>query len=336
MPERWRRSARTANGHGNFVETPPAFAHHATMVLPPALQKGDVIGIAAPSSAFDRAAFDAGVAWLQTQGFRVRYRADIHDREHYLAGSRERRIAELEELFTSPDIRAVFFARGGYGVMQLLPDLVLPSVDTHPLVVLGHSDLTPLLNHITEMTRLVTFHGPLVAGLHKTSASSLAQMMAMLTRPHTIPGPVAAGTGGSICLSEGRATGRLCGGNLSLIAATLGTPFELDTRGKILFLEDIGERPYRVDRLLTQLQLAGKLQQAAGVAFGEMVDCVEPGAAGRPVVDILEQFAQAIPGPVVHGLPFGHGENNATLPIGALATLDGNKGTLEIREPVVA
>ena len=304
------------------------------MVAPRALKVGDVIGIAAPASGFDPDAFARGVAWLRARGFRVTYRRDIHARHHYLAGPRSRRLAELQELLRDSEVKAVLFARGGFGVMHLLPDLDVVGLRETPRIVLGYSDLTPLLNWITRRTGLITFHGPLVAGFHETSEASLAQMLDMLTGAGRIPAPLTCASASS-GLRGGVATGRLCGGNLSLVAATLGTPYEIDTRGRILLLEEVGERPYRVDRLLTQLRLAGKLREAAGVAVGEMVDCVEPGGKGRPVVDIVREVCDDVPGPVVYGLPFGHGPENMTLPLGALAELDGDRGELRFQEPVV-
>ncbi len=305
------------------------------MIAPPALNQGDVIGIAAPSSGFDRRAFEAGVAWLRAQGFEVRYREDIHERYHYLAGSRARREAELQEMLDSPDLAAILFARGGFGLMHLLGRVRLDGLVSRPRVVLGHSDLTPLLNWITQEAGLITFHGPLVAGLGKTGRRSLDQMIGLLSQPGRIPDPLVSSGGPQVRLRGGRAAGRLCGGNLSLVAATLGTPFEIDTRSKLLLLEEVGERPYRVDRLLAQLHLAGKLQEAAGLVIGEFKDCREPGGGGRPILDIVAEYAGEVPGPVVAGFPFGHGEDNLTLPIGARAVLDGDTGKLELVQPAV-
>jgi muramoyltetrapeptide carboxypeptidase len=159
-------------------------------------------------------------------------------------------------------------------------------------------------------------------------------MLETLGRTDAPPPPI--GGAGASTLRGGRVTAPLCGGSLTLIAATLGTPFELDTRGRILCLEDVGERPYRLDRLLQQLELAGKLRDAAGIAVGEMLNCDEPGGRGRPLLELYEHFLAPLGVPVAYDLPFGHGAANDTLPLGAEAELDADAGTLRVIAPVVA
>jgi len=321
-----------------LIDSHLPFEQYATMmkervIRPPALRPGDAIAIAAPASCFPREPFTRGTEWLEAQGFRVYFREDLFERMHYLAGPASRRLSEVHELFERETEQALFFARGGYGSMHLLPDLQLRALEARPRIVIGCSDLTPLLNLLPQRLGMVSFHGPMVAGLTRTRPESLEQLIRLLTRTDEVPGPI--GGGDFVPLRGGRVVAPLCGGNLSLIAATLGTPFELDTRGRILCLEDVGERPYRIDRLLQQLFLAGKLQDAAGIAVGELVDCGEPGGRGRPLMEIFETFVSALRIPVVTGLPFGHGAANDTLPLGALAELDADRGTLQVLTPVV-
>lgn len=297
---------------------------------PPPLPPGGTIGIAAPSAGFPADSFAAGLRWIQARGYRVRHQADIFERHHYLAGSKQRRLDELHALFQDQTLDALFFARGGYGVMHLLPDLDLHDLARRPRIILGCSDLTPLLNLIVARLNLITFHGPMICGLHKTREQSLTQMLEILTHP-TQAMSIQSAHYRTLC--PGSVTAPLCGGNLSLIAATMGTPFELETRGRILCLEDVGERPYQLDRLLQQLSLAGKLEEAAGIAIGELIDCEEPGGRGRPLDDLLDELLGPLSIPVVSGMPFGHGGANDTLPLGATAELVAEQGRLHFLAP---
>lgn len=318
-------------------------ANAAEIRWPRALAPGDHIRVVAPASGFPREAFETGVGMLEARGYRVSWRPDLFERQHYVAGSVARRLDELHEAFTDPSIQAVLCARGGYGSMQLLTGLDFSVIERHPKVFVGCSDLTPLLNICVQDLNFVAYHGPVVAGLHRTRPESLTQLFALLEgrawRPggearaeeSSLPARIWASPGGTV--RPGRVTARLCGGNLSMLAATLGTPFEIVTQDRIVCLEDVGERPYRLDRLLTQLKLAGKLHQVAGVAFGSFTDCAEPGGGGRPVEAVLHEAVADLECPVLSGLPFGHGPENDALPLGALATLDADAGWLGLHLP---
>lgn len=301
--------------------------------LPRALQPGDVIGVVAPASAFPREGFELGVRWLESQGYRVRYLPEIFERHHYYAGSFERRVAELERMLLDPEVRAIVSARGGYGSTPVAARVDWSLLQQEPRILVGCSDLTPLLNQVARTQQTVTFHGPMVAGFHKTQSSSLERLIAMLTQPGQVPAPMVANT--PVTLRAGTVTAPVCGGNLCMIAATLGTSLEVDTRGRILCLEEIGERPYRLDRMLTQLQLAGKLKDVAGIAIGGLIDCEEPGGRGRPPLDVVAQVIDGLSVPVVAGLPFGHGPDNDPVALGATATLDASQGSLSFLYPVV-
>jgi muramoyltetrapeptide carboxypeptidase len=319
-----------------LIDAMHAIAQYASMnrtspILPPALRPGAVIAVAAPAAAFPRDRFDASVDWLRQRGFQVRFQDDIFDRHHYLAGTARRRLSELQRVLEADDVDAVFFARGGYGVMHLLPDLDLRPLVDRPEILLGYSDLTALFNHVVAATGCVTFHGPLLLDLPRVEDSTIEHVLGGLTtgRVDTLHALVPG------CLRPGETTGALCGGSLTLVAATLGTPFELDVRGKILCLEDVGERPYRLDRLFTQLKLAGKLNQAAGIVIGELVRCDEPSGGGRPLDDLLEQVFDGISCPIACNFPFGHGAHNRLLPLGARAVLNASAGTLSFPDPVL-
>lgn len=309
---------------------------------PRALPRDGHIRVVAPASGFPREAFEDGVARLRQHGYRVSWRPDIFEREHYLAGSVRRRVDELHEAFADPAVDAILCARGGYGSMQLLSALDVDVLRRHPKIFVGCSDLTPLLNFCVQKLGFITFHGPMVAGMGRVNAqcqSSLFDLMegrlipesASPGYPQPDPYRLEAQSVNHLGL---RGPAPLCGGNLSMIAATIGTPLELDTRGCILCLEDVGERPYRVDRLLTQLKLAGKLDEVAAIAFGTFTDCEEPGGQGRSVLNLLQQLTCDLEVPVVTGMPFGHGHHNFCVPLGAMAILS-EDGWMNILGPVV-
>ena len=299
---------------------------------PPALVPGATVGIVAPSSSFPRDSFDEGVAWLEAQGLRVKWRPDLMERHYYLAGSRRRRLDELHAMFSDPEVSAIFCARGGFGLMHLLPDIDWDILLAAPKIFVGYSDLTPLLNTLVSRG-MVSFLGPVMTGLtRKTSPDCQAQLLEVMSE---VGKPCWRLEGGT-CLRPGVVEAPACGGNLSMLAATAGTPWQVDPEGKILLIEDVGERPYRIDRLLTQLRLTGMLGRAAAIAIGNMEDCQEPGGRGRPLPEIYADLLGDLPIPVCYGLPFGHGWDNHTIPLGVDLHLDCGQGRLVPLSPAVS
>ena len=296
------------------------------IMKPHALKKGDTIGIAASSSPFDRNEFHQGVKALELMGFKVYYRKDIFDKKHYLAGSDQRRADELLELIQNPDIKAVFFARGGYGMVRLLPFLDRGTKGNKPKIVLGYSDITSLLVHLYQRDGWVTFYGPVVAKdfchLDDPTKNSFFQAV---TRTKPL-GPFVFRE--TECLKEGDCEGILVGGCLSLAVASLKTPYEINTDNKILFLEDTNEKPYSVDRMLTQLVLAGKLKKVRGLLFGNFVNAGETAHYKETILDVLHDFK----GPILFNFPAGHGPVKITLPLGIEARLTAHEKRLEFLE----
>jgi len=240
----------------------------------------------------------------------------------YLAGSDAQRAADFNEAARDPQVRGIFALRGGYGTMRILDAIDYEALAADPKVVLGYSDLTALLNAITQRTGLITFHGPVAALSAFTGIErGWLQRAVMQTDPL---GALEAPDAGVV--AEGTAQGRLCGGNLSLIAALTGTPFEIDTSGAILFIEEVDEAPYRIDRMLTQLRLSGALSRAAGVLVGRCANC-DVGAdhpyAGMPLAQTLRDRLGDLGVPVLAELPIGHRGEQWTLPIGAHARING-------------
>jgi muramoyltetrapeptide carboxypeptidase len=316
------------------------------ILKPPVLRSGDTVGMVAPASnAYEPEDIVLAQETMQQYGFKVVLGKHIADQYGYLAGQDRDRAADINEMFRRPDIRGIVTFSGGYGCCRLLPFLDYGLMRQNPKVIVGHSDITSLLLAIHRQTGLITFHGS--SGLtgvgdyaiaHFKRAIMSTKAIGEIAKPPSSEG--VARDHRLITLVPGRATGPLIGGNLTLVTNALGTPYEPDTKGKILFLEEIGEEPYRVDRMLTQLWLAGKLQDAAGIALGHFVDChakeFQPSFPQTLSLEtVLRDRLIPLQKPTVYNLMFGHVRQNAVLPIGAIATLDATAKTLTITENAV-
>lgn len=298
------------------------------IIKPPALRPGDKIGLIAPASSFNREAFAAGCRRLRQMGYEPVYSESIFERDLYFAGSAERRLRELEEMLERDDVAALIGVRGGYGSNYLLKNLKFDLFAARPKIVLGCSDLTSLLTAVQDRTGLVTFHGPMVAKdiASGTFDSSTWNHAFQGSASWTIPG------NGVEILRPGRAQGRLCGGCLSMLAASLGTPFAIETAGTILFVEDIAEKPYQIDRMLTHLHLAGKLDGVRGFIFGEMLDCAPPGGSGYTLQQVIMRVLADYKAPIVFGLKSGHvSGGNITLPLGVQAELVADQSGAQLK-----
>jgi len=296
------------------------------MIIPAPTTTDTTIGVMAPGGAVDPDALARGLDALRAWGFRVRTGEQVLARRRYCAGEPVVRARELEAMFRDPEVTAIICARGGYGTAQLLPLLDPTVLAAHPTLVCGYSDVSPLLGFLTERCDLVALHGPMVASDLATGLTerSAARLRTLLETPTSVwQEPV------SEVVAPGRASGRLVGGCLSSLVALLGTPYAIETEGRVLFLEDIAEPPYRIDRMLTQLRLAGKLDGVAAVILGSFADC-----RGRDERDVVEAvfadvFANA-PYPVVAGFPAGHRSENLTLALGVAVEVRGDAGRVEV------
>ncbi len=293
------------------------------MLKPQGLKRGAKIGVIAPASPPAPSAVEAGCEYLKERGFEVTIGKSNYGRfRSYLAAPDRTRSRDLLEMFQDATVDAIFCARGGYGCLRLLP---APLPET-PKIFLGYSDITTL--HLALNQKMVTFHGPMVASnfgeLDPFTEENLWQMLTKpmlcaLPHPDSLPPP--------LTIYPGSCEGVLCGGNLSLVTASLGTAYELDTRGKILLLEEVDEETYKVDRMLRQLSLAGKLQSASGIIFGYSPSI----APQREFLELLEELA-ALKKPVLYGLAFGHGTPKLTIPLGVHARLNSSAGLLTLLE----
>jgi muramoyltetrapeptide carboxypeptidase len=307
------------------------------MRKPPALQPGDRIAIVAPASPFDREQFDAGVTELRQLGFEPVYSEAVFERDRYLAGPPDLRARDFLDAWTNPSIAAVIAARGGYGSVQILPLLSADAFRETPKAFIGYSDNTSLHIWLMQECDVTTFHGPMIEGRLARGPAGYDRdtFLRCLCRPE----PAGEITAPQLeVLARGEAVGELVGGTLTQLVASLGTPFSFDPpAGCVLFLDDVAERPYRIDRMLTQLRLSGILERVAGIVFNEMPRCDESdgGLRARDVVrDVLRDF----PGPILFGLPSGHTDGAAlTLPFGVLArVLAGSRAALVIEEAAVS
>lgn len=292
----------------------------------PALRPGDPVAVVAPASPFDRASFEAGLEVISRR-YRVHYDPGLLARHRYLAGSDERRLAELTAALAGTGARAVFSARGGYGLMRLLPKLEGIALAAKP--VIGFSDITAL-HQMLQRERLVSIHGPVLTQLPKLGAQTHARLFELLESD----APAADLTGlDTYC--DGTAEGPLVGGNLSVLTRLLGTPFLAPLEGAILLLEDVGERPYRLDRMWTHLALAGVFRQVRGVVLGEFTGCEEKDA-DYSSADVLRGLAAATGLPCAAGFPIGHGAQNQPVPLGVRVRLDASSRRLTFLESAAA
>ncbi len=314
------------------------FCSTTPRIKPPALRPGDTIGIVAPASNIKRSDLEAGCDGLRRAGYRPFYFDSILDRDIYFAGSVERRAGELQEMFAREEVRAIVCARGGYGANYLLEALDLEKIKVHPKIFVGYSDATTLLTYFSDAAGFVAFHGAMVAkdwlhedGVDLTSwQAALAGTVAW--EPDLGAGSEARG------LVEGAAEGVLYGGCLSILVASLGTPYEIHTDGTILFVEDVAAKPYQIDRMLMQLKLAGKLDGVRGIVFGEMRDCLQNANQGYTLEEVVLRIVGSLGVPVAYGVRSGHvTAGNITLPIGVRAglTVRGGKVSLRILEAAV-
>ncbi|MBH8607652.1 LD-carboxypeptidase [Thermoactinomyces sp. CICC 10521] len=298
------------------------------------LQPGDTIGIIAPASPTDPVELEMSLEILAGFGYRVKPGRSLGERYGYLAGRDEIRAEDINRMFADPEVDAVFCLRGGYGTPRLLDLIDYEIIRANPKIFAGYSDITALHVAIYQRTGLVTFHGPMVFELAKRfDALSWHTLFTHLSRPCPVGGYLSSAESCPFTIVQGEAEGKLVGGNLSLLAALLGTPYEVDTRGHILFIEEIEEEPYRIDRMLTQLRLAGKLQQASGIVITECTDCeAADDAKSLTVRQVLEDILKPLGIPAFYGLKAGHTNVNLTLPVGVRAKMDAGGRWLQFQE----
>jgi len=327
-----------------YAERPPE------PLFPRALKKGNTVALIRPASpSTEYAKNDMAVEIVASLGFTPKLMPNAGKKLGYLAGTDAERAADLNASFADPKVDAVWCLSGGYGTSRLLPYLDYETIRKNPKPFIGYSDITGTLNAIHRLTGLVTFHGPVaesmmsdytLAAFKKVvmegGAGRIAEPPPFTPREGTIDGANRVWR-----LAGGKAKGRLVGGNISVFSTLVGTPFEPALKGRILFLEEVGEDPYRIDRWLTQFLLTGKLAGLAGVALGKFTDC-DPNPERSSTLlgswswqEVCADRLGKLGIPVVAGLCFGHDRDKATLPVGVMAELDAEAGTLTLLEAAV-
>jgi len=292
----------------------------AGALMPRFLRPGDRVAVVAPSGVVDPGRLKAGLSWLRAQGHTVGRAPHLLSRHGYLAGSDEQRARDMNAILRSDPARAILFARGGYGLTRILDRLDLNALRRRPRLLVGYSDATALFMSLQRRGPYMTLYGPTVSEMGEPEAfdeTSLKSALRGEAAAFTLPVRPAD------VLRAGRGEGRVLGGCLSLLVSLLGTPHDPDYRGAVLFWEDVAEPPYRIDRMLTQLRNAGKLDQLAGMMIGSLTECVA--SAGRPSLSIREAVMEVAGGtrfPIVWNVRAGHVARKLTLPLGLPATLD--------------
>ncbi len=329
---------------GAAPKTPKSAAAQAAplpMLKPRALKPGDTVGLVSPSSyIFDLWSVENAVARLEALGLKTKIGVNARARHGYMAGTVRERVEDLHAMFSDPSVAAVFCLGGGYGTERLLDSVDYGLIRRNPKILLGFSDITGLHLAVTKKARVVTFHGPVA--MSSLPPWTLEYFKKALFSPEPIgelgnppePDPLSP-VFPLHTVTPGIARGPTAGGNLTLISTTMGTPYEIDARGKILFFEDTGEAPYRVDRMLTQLKLAGKFAECAGIVWGTCSDCTAAKSSfevNLSISDLVDELLGDLGKPVLAGLVFGHTKEKVTLPIGVEAVMDAGAKRVAIVE----
>jgi len=294
-------------------------------VKPPRLMQGDTVGIVAPAGPFDPKKFMKGKAVLELMGFRTFFDEGIFQKHGLFAGTDVQRADQVNRLFADPAIRAIVCARGGYGSMRILPFLDFETIQKSPKIFVGFSDISVLLSVLDNRCGLVTFHGPVVTTLASAIEETIAAMRTALKSNTALELTPKKG----IVIKSGVSSGIVAGGNLTTLCHLVGTPYAPRFNGKILFIEDVGEVPYRIDRMLTQMKLAGCFEGLKGLFLGSFEECGQLDEIFR----IVQEIFRDVNIPILAGFEIGHGRVNVTIPIGLEATLDTDQQILTFHEP---
>ncbi len=306
------------------------------------LPDGGTIGVAAPASPYDmRSELERGVEWWEQQGYRVKLAPGVHDRDDYVAGDPRRRAEDLNALFADPEVDVVQALQGGFGSSEIVPFLDFDDIARNPKPFVGYSDITSLHVAIRQRAGVPTFYGYGLVGMGDKEGTAFTRGRLLRVLRGDVTGEVPRDPDDPYvrAIAPGRVTAPLVGGCLWLLMQTLGTPWDLETDGVILFFEDYLSAPYFVDGQLTQLRHAGKLDGVAGVVVGDMEGCdygdaraVNDWRAGKSIEDVLDKHLADLGVPVLYKLPLGHGKHLASIPLGVRCTLDADARTLTVDE----
>ncbi|MGG3467426.1 LD-carboxypeptidase [Neobacillus pocheonensis] len=292
------------------------------IVKPRRLIKGDTVGVIAPASPPNQENLERGIGFLKDLGLNVKVGKHVSRIHGYLAGSDENRLEDFHEMFADPDVKAIICACGGYGTGRLAEQIDYDLIKNNPKIFWGYSDITFLHTAIRQQTGLVTFHGPMVASdigkedTHQSSKKGFLQLFEPTSLIYTEQiSPLEV-------LVDGEARGVIVGGNLSLLVSTLGTSYEIDTKDKLLFIEDVNEEPRSVDRMLNQLDMAGKLKDANGILIGDFCDCTPKRNLSLSLDEVISHYVTQANKPAIKGFMMGHCNPHIAIPFGVKASMN--------------
>lgn len=315
-----------------------------SIIKPPRLKKGDTIGLISPGSDIKEKELSESITNLEKLGFKVKPGKNVLAKYGYLGGTDKERSDDINEMFADKEVNGIVCTRGGYGCGRLLPYLNYDLIKENPKVLIGYSDITSLLYGIFAKTGLVCFHGPVGISTYNDYSTSCF-VDTLMNKNDYLALFNAAETNNdkaynTVTIKDGIGRGRLVGGNLSLVVSVMGTPYDIDLKDKILFLEEIGEEPYRIDRMLTQLLISGNLEKAKGIALGVFNNCDikkdNPEFSNSlSLIDVLKDRLSSLNIPIVYGMSFGHITNKMTLPFGVEAELNTHEQSLTFLESPV-
>lgn len=303
-------------------------------IKPTRLNKGDTVAVIAPASPPNKENLKRGLKFVEDLGLNYKLGKSLYSEYGYLAGDDEARLSDLNEMFLDDEIKAIICAGGGYGTARIASALDYDAIKNNPKIFWGYSDITFLHTAIRQQTGLITFHGPMLAsdigkeGSNQVSRDTFRQLFA----------PAELNYDSSISQIEelvpGTAEGPLVGGNLSLLSSSMGTPFEIDTEGKILLIEDINEEPRAVDRMLNQLYMSGKLQESAGIIIGDFNNCVPERELSLSLDEVIDHYIQLAGRPALKGFKMGHCSPHIGVPLGAAASMNTKEKTLYVESGI--
>jgi muramoyltetrapeptide carboxypeptidase len=310
-------------------------------IKPKRLQKGDLIGIISPASSVDDLAkLEDGVNYLEKLGYCVEVGKSVGKVNGYLAGTDKERLDDLHSMFSNKHVKAIFCLRGGYGSARLLDKIDYKLIRNHPKIFSGYSDISALHLAMFYKSGLITFAGPMVGvDFHQEISSFTEEMFwRILTSSKKFGRINNPGDENILCLNSGSTNGRIVGGNLSVISGLIGTEYFPDLKDKILLLEEMGELPYRIDRMFNQMRLSKMFRDIKGVVLGAFRECREPDPNKKTLTlgEIITDYLSPLKKPVIYNLKHGHLKDNITLPIGAMVRLNASKKFIEIAETVVS
>ncbi|PTX42056.1 muramoyltetrapeptide carboxypeptidase [Christiangramia gaetbulicola] len=327
------------------ISTQGNYITNAANIIPEALQEGDTIGIVSPASAiFESEPYEIAKESFEAMGLKVKFGKNTRNRYGHLAGTDEERAEEFNDMFRDDSIKAVIALRGGSGAARILDKLDYEAIRKNPKIFIGYSDITALHMAIFEKTGLITFHGPVAVSTWNSFSADYLKRLLFNKEAIKYENPVNKGdelvqTKNRIrVINEGTARGQLLGGNLSVLTGIMGSEyFPTNWKGKILYLEDVGEKIYAVDRMMTQLYLAGVFNEISGFVFGKCTDC-DPGGSGYgslTMEEVIDHFIKPLNIPAYSGAMIGHIDDNVTIPNGIEAEMDAKNGTIQLLNPAV-